>query len=48
MINKVGCCPTRSNNASFANNEQASLAFTAAICFAQAEHNLIKFKLYIN
>ena len=48
MINKVGRCPTRSNNVSFANNEQASLAFTAAICFAHAEHNLIKIKLCIN
>ena len=48
MINKVGRCPTRSDNVYFANNEQASLAFTAAICFAHAEHNLIKLKLYIN
>ena len=28
--------------------EQASLAFTAAFCFAHAEHNLIKLKLYNN
>ena len=48
MINKVGPCPTRSDNVCFANNEQALLAFTAAICFAHAEHNLIKLKLYIN
>ena len=40
MINKVGRCPTSSNNVYFANNKQASLAFTAAICFAHAEHNL--------
>ena len=48
MINKAGHCPTSSDNVYFANNEQASLAFTAAICFAHAEHNLIKLKLYIN
>ena len=48
MINKVGRCPTRSDNAYFANNEQASLAFTAAICFVHAKYNLIKLKLYIN
>ena len=30
------------------NNEQASVAFTAAICFAHVEHNLIKNKLYNN
>ena len=48
MINKVGRCPTRSDNVYFAINEQASLAFTAAICFAHTEHNLIKLKLYIN
>ena len=34
--------PTRSDNLSFANNEQASFAFTAAFCFAHVEHNLIK------
>ena len=48
MINKVGRCPTRSDNVYVANKEQTSLAFTAAICFAHAEHNLIKLKLYIN
>ena len=42
MINKVGRCPTRSDNVYFANNEQASLAFNDAICFVHAEHNLIK------
>ena len=41
MINKVRRCSTRSDNVYFANNEQASLAFTATICFAHAEHNLI-------
>ena len=35
-------------NAYFANNEQASLALTAAVCFAHAEYNLIKLKLYNN
>ena len=29
-------------------NEQASLAFTVAFCFAHAKHNLIKLKLYNN
>ena len=38
---------TRSGNLYFANNEQASLAFTAALCFAHPEDNLIKFKLYV-
>ena len=46
VINQLGRCPTRSDNAYFANNEQASLAFTAAFCFVHAEHNLIKLKLY--
>ena len=41
-------CPTISDNVYFANNEQASLPFTAAFCFAHAEHNLIKLKLYNN
>ena len=48
MIKKAGHCPTISDNVYFAINEQASLAFTAVICFAHAEHNLIKLKLYIN
>ena len=48
IINGLGHCPTRYNNVYFAINEQASLAFTAAFCFAHAEHNLIKLKLYIN
>ena len=48
IINELGLCPTRSNNVYFANNEQASLAFTDVFCFAHAEHNLIKLKLYNN
>ena len=48
IINELGFCPTRSNNVYFANNEQASLAFTDVFCFAHAEHNLIKLKLYNN
>ena len=49
IVNKLGRCPARSGNVYFANNEQASLAvFTAAFCFAFAEHNLIKLKLYNN
>ena len=38
-------CPTRSDNLYVANNEQASLVFTAAFCFAHTGHNLIKLKL---
>ena len=49
IINELGRCPTKSDNVYFANNEQASLAvYTAAFCFAYAEHNLIKFHLYNN
>ena len=48
MINELGLCLTRSNNVYFANNEQASLAFTNVFCFAHAEHNLIKLKIYNN
>ena len=47
IINELGRCPTRSDNVYFANNEQASLAFTAAFCFAHAEHNLIKLKVIV-
>ena len=45
IINELGRCPTRSDNVCFDNNEQASLAFTAAFCFAHAEYNLIKLKV---
>ena len=48
IINELGCCPTRSDNVHFANNEQASLVFTAAFCFAHVQHNFIKYKLYNN
>ena len=49
MINELGRCPTRSDNVYLANSEQASIAvITAGFCFAHAEHNLIKFKLYNN
>ena len=47
-INELERCPTRSDNVYFANNEQSSLAFTAAFCFAHTEHNLVEVKLYIN
>ena len=47
-INELGHCPTRLDNVYFANNEQAWFAFTAGFCFAHAEYNLIKLKLYIN
>ena len=42
IINELGRCPTISDNVYFANNEQASLAFTAVLCFAHVKHNLIK------
>ena len=49
LLNKLGRCPTRSDNVYFPNNEQASLAaFTAVFCFTHAEDNLIKLKLYNN
>ena len=49
MINKLGHCPTRSENFYFANNEQASIAvFTSVFCLAHAKNNLIKLKLYTN
>ena len=48
MINELGRCPTRSDNVYFANNEHTLLAFTAAICFANAQYNLIKLILYNN
>ena len=48
IIDELVRCTTRSDNVYFANNEQAWLAFTAAFCFAHAEFNLIKRKLYNN
>ena len=49
MINELAGSTTRSENAYFANNEQASIAvFTAVFCFTHAEHHLIKLKLYNN
>ena len=49
IINELADSPTRSENVSFANNEQASIAvLTAVFCFAHAEHHLIKLKLYNN
>ena len=47
MVNEVGCCPNRSGDVYFVNNEQVLIAvFTAAFCFTHAKHNLIKHKLY--
>ena len=40
IINELLHCPTRSHNLCFASNEQTSLAFTDAFCFAHAEHKL--------
>ena len=49
MINELAGSPTRSENAYFANNEQALIAvFTAVFCFTHAKHHLIKLKLYNN
>ena len=48
VINELGLCPSRLNDVYFANNEQASLAFTDAFCFAHAVYNLIKLILYNN
>ena len=49
MINELARFSIRSDNISFNNNEQASIAaFTALFCFTHAEHHLIKFKLYNN
>ena len=49
MINELAVSPTRSENVSFANNKQASIAvFTAVFCFTHVEHHLIKLKLYNN
>ena len=49
MINELAGSPTRSENAYFASNEQASIAvFTAVFCFTNAGHHLIKLKLYNN
>ena len=49
MINELARSPTGSENAYFANNEQASIVvFTAVFCFTHAESHLIKLKLYTN
>ena len=49
MINELALFPTRSGNVYFANNKQASISvFTAVFCFTNAEHHLIKVKLYNN
>ena len=49
IVNELGRSPTRSETLYFANNEQALIAvFTAVFCFAHAQHNLIKLKLYSN
>ena len=48
IINEFVRCLTKSDNFCFANNEQTSVTFATAFCFAHAEHNLIKLKLYNN
>ena len=48
MINELARSATRSKNAYFANNEQASIAvFTDVFCFTHAEHYK-QLKLYNN
>ena len=44
IINELGGSLIRSDNVNFANNEQGSLVFF----IGNAEHNLIKLKLYNN
>ena len=44
IVNELGGSPIRLDNVYFANNEHALLVFFTA----QAEHNLIKLKLYNN
>ena len=44
VINELRGSPTRSDNAIFGNNEQASFVFF----IVRAKHNLIKLKLYIS
>ena len=49
MINELALFSTRSGNVYFANNKQALISvFTAVFCFTNAEHHLIKVKLYNN
>ena len=51
MINGLTRFPTISENVCFANNEQASISVScidSVICFTNAEHHLIKLKLYNN
>ena len=49
MINELARFQIMSDNVYFASNEQASIAvLTAVFCFTNAEHNLIKLKLYNN
>ena len=49
MINELARFLTRLDKVYCANNEQASITvFTAVFCFTQAEHHLIKLKLYNN
>ena len=49
MINELMGSPTRSENVSFANNEQASISvFTAVFCLTHPEYHLTKLKLYNN
>ena len=47
IINRIGHCPSCSDNVYFPHNEQTWPAvFNAAFCFVYAEHNFIKPKLF--
>ena len=46
IVNEPRLYANRTSNLDFANNEQSSLAVsTAAFCFANDKHNLIKLEL---
>ena len=48
IINELRSCPTRPDYVFFTNDEQTSLAFTDAFCFAHAKNNLIELNLHNN
>ena len=49
IINELGRCPAWSDNADFANNEEAWVTiFTVAFCLRHAEHILVKYELCKN
>ena len=47
IINRIGHCPSSSDNVYYPHSEQTWPAvFNAAFCFVHAEHNFIKPKLF--